>query len=418
MHSASPVSSTSIFPLPSRARLVFVDDEELVLRSLRRLLRGYGQGWDLSFTTDPRRALALLDQKPVDVLVCDLAMSVAGTTVLAEAQTAHPDVARIVISGITEVRKILPCIPLAHQFFAKPYDPSRLTGALERICALRRVVGNSAIRSIVGGSNGLPAAPSIHGDLVAALQRPHATQAEVASIVERDVGVSTRLLQLATSPLFGPPQGVFSIQGAVASLGIDTIRTLVLSSDIVRPLDPRGAMSGFSLAALGEHSLRTARIAREIAGPEGDHAFVAGLLHNVGQVVLAARVPHRFAEAIDRARASRTGLLAIEQELLGLTHAEVGAYLLGLWGFRRSAIEAVAHFPDPERAGPNWNVAGAVHVASILAADPEAPLGDEPGREMTHVPLGYLDRLGLGSELPSWRKVAAAVRRASSPPEL
>jgi HD-like signal output (HDOD) protein len=389
--------------------MVFVDDDELVLRSLRRLLRGYGKGWDLCFTTDVRHALSILDAKPVDVLVCDLRMAVGGATVLAEAQATHPDVARVLLSGDTELGRILPCVLLAHQFFSKPFDPARFSGALERICALRRVVGNSVIRSIVGGSNGLPAAPQAHGDLMIALQSPHTTPAEVTTIVERDVGMSTRFLQLASSQLFGPPRGVYTVAAAVASLGIETIRTLILSSDIVRPLDPRGSMSGFSLSSLGDHALRTARIAREIGGASGDDAFVAGLLHDVGQVVLASRMPHRFAEAIDRSRSSDQGLLAAEQALLGLTHAEVGAYLLGLWGFRRSTIEAVAHYPKPEQSGTEWGTAGAVHVAAILATDPDAPLGDEPSPKMTHIPGRYLERAGLTSELTKWRKFAATL---------
>ena len=130
MHSASPVSSASIFPIPSRARMVFIDDDDLVLRSMKRLLRGYGQGWDLTFTTDARRALAILDQKPVDVIVSDLRMSVTGATVLAQAQSAHPDVARIVVSGHTSLPLAIRCIPLAHQFFSKPFDPPRFTAAL------------------------------------------------------------------------------------------------------------------------------------------------------------------------------------------------------------------------------------------------------------------------------------------------
>ena len=390
--------------------MVFIDDDDLVLRSMKRLLRGYGQGWDLTFTTDARRALAILDQKPVDVIVSDLRMSVTGATVLAQAQSAHPDVARIVVSGHTSLPLAIRCIPLAHQFFSKPFDPPRFTAALERICALRRVVGNSVIRTIVGGNNGLPAAPSAHADLVAALRRSQPNAAEIATIAERDIGISTRLLQLANSTLFGPPLGVFTVHAAIASLGIDTVRTLILSSDMVRPLHPKGTMSGFSLAALGEHALRTARLARQIAGADGDHAFIAGLLHKVGQLVLAARLPHRFGEALDKARASNSGLLRVERDLLGLTHAEVGAYLLGLWGFRRSAIEAVAHHARPEQVGPTWGVAGAVHVASILAADPDAPLGDEPEEDMTRVPAGYLERLGLGAELPKWRELAVELR--------
>jgi HD-like signal output (HDOD) protein len=409
MQSTTPVSTTSLFPVPSRARLVFVDDDELVLRSFRRLLRGYGQGWDLYFTTEPRRALSTLDRKPVDILVCDLRMAVGGATVLAEAQAAHPDVARILISGDPDFSKLLPCIPLAHQLFSKPFDPVRFTGTLERICAMRRVVGSSVIRSVVGGSNGLPAAPQTHASLTALLQNSQASPGDVAAIVEQDIGIATRLLQLAGSSLFGPPQGVFTIQAAVASLGVDAIRTLILSSDIVRPLDVRGAVAGFSLVALGKHALRTARLAHAIAGRDGDDAFVAGLLHDVGQLVLASRMPHRFAEVVDRARESGTGLLAEEQSLLRLTHAEVGAYLLGLWGFRRSTIEAVMHYPDPAHAGEPWSIAGVVHVASILASDPDAPLADEPGTQMTHVPSKYLERAGLLPELPRWRKLAATL---------
>jgi HD-like signal output (HDOD) protein len=410
MQGTGHLDALSLFPVPSRARIIFVDDDELVLRSIRRLLRGKEKDWDLVFLTDGHAALRELDRAPVDVIVSDVQMAtMGGSKLLAAVQERHPDVARIVLSGETDPSVVYRTVPFAHQYLTKPFDATNLAFTLRRACALRSLLTNSAIRAVIGRSNDLPAAPATYLELTQALKRPDTTTRQVAAIVERDIGISARVLQIVSSSFFGAPRSVSTIAAAVGYLGLDTVRTLVLACEIVRTFAPTSSLDAFSIEELEEHGLRTGRLARSMLAStlSADDAFVAGLLHRVGQLVLASRVPHRFAEVLDACARTGASLLKVELDVLGVTHAQVGAYLLGLWGLRQRVVEAVAYYPYPERLDPAFGIPSAVHVASILAKDPHAPAGTEPHSAMQTVPLSYLERQGVADQLPEWRELAA-----------
>src|SRR5260221_321063 len=297
MQGAGHLDALSLFPVPVKARIVFVDDDELVLRSIRRLLRGKEKDWDVLFFQDGHAALRELDRAAVDVIVSDVQMStMGGGKLLSAVQDRHPDVSRIVLTGETDLRFVYRTVPFAHQYLAKPFDAANLDFTLRRACALRSLLINTSIRAVVGRSNDLPAAPTTYFELTRALRSEDASTALVASIIERDVGIAARVMQVVSSSFFGTPRNVSTIAAAVGFLGLDTIRTLVLASEMVRTFQPQGTLGAFSIETFAEHGLRTAKLARAIlaASTAADGAFVAGLLHRVGQLVLASRVPHRF----------------------------------------------------------------------------------------------------------------------------
>jgi HD-like signal output (HDOD) protein len=235
----------------------------------------------------------------------------------------------------------------------------------------------------------------------------------VSAVIERDVGISARVLQIVSSAFFGAPKRVTTVAAAVGFLGIETLRTLVLALEIVRMFRDGGNVRGFSVDALQRHSFSTAKLARGFADPyAADDAFVAGMLHGIGQLVLAERMPARYGEIVERARTEHRPLMDVEREVIGATHAEVAGYLLGLWGLPQRIVEAVTQFHEPWRFDPGrLGIAGAVHVASILAEHPDAPLAPNgtalpPG----HLNAEYLNAVGALGALGGWRALA---RRAA-----
>jgi HD-like signal output (HDOD) protein len=202
---------------------------------------------------------------------------------------------------------------------------------------------------------------------------------------------------------------VTTIASAVSYLGIETIRVLVLNLEIVRMFRGASEVRGFSVDALQRHALQTARLARAIAGEHAaDDAYVAGMMHGLGRLVLAGRVPDRYGHAIEVARKEDRPLSEVEREVLGATHAEVGGYLLGLWGIPQRIVEAVTHHGEPARVDPaRLGLAGAVYVASTLAADPDAPL--LPIARASSTPTldaRYLEATGALASLAGWRALA------------
>jgi HD-like signal output (HDOD) protein len=408
----------SMYPQPERACLLLVDDDPLVLSSLRRTLSD--KGWTVIAVTDANSALQEIEKQPIDIVLSDMHMdAMSGATLLGAVQQRHPDIVRIIMSAHTDPKLAFRVVPFAHQFLAKPVDPDVLRWTIRRACGLRRLLTSESIRAAVGASNDLPAAPTTYLKLKQVLRDPEVSLTEVSAVVERDVGISARVLQLVSSAFFGLPRRVTTVSAAVTYLGVETLRTLVLALEIVRMFRDGGSIRGFSVDALQRHSFVTAKLARGFAEDhDTDDAYVAGMLHSVGQLVLAERVPLKYAEVLERAQVEPRTLAEIEREILGATHAEVAGYLLGLWGLPQRIVEAVTHYQEPWRLDTSrLGIAGAVYVASILAERPETPLSASttPPRAKSGVSPGqlsapYLDGVGALGSLHTWRALA---RRAA-----
>jgi HD-like signal output (HDOD) protein len=401
----------SLYPQPENARLLVVDDDPLVLAGLERALAD--ESWEVVGSRAPQAALDELAGRPVDIVLADMHMDeMTGATLLGAVQQRHPDVVRIIMSGHTDTKEVLRSVPFAHQFLSKPLDRTVLKWTLLRACGLRRLLTNESIRAAVGATNEMPAAPNTYLRLKQLLRDPQASLMDVSGIIERDVGISARVMQLVSSAFFGAPRRVTSVSGAVGYLGVDTLRTLVLALEIVRMFRDAGNIRGFSLEALQRRSFVAAKLARGFAeDPYADDAYVAGMLHAVGQLILAERVPAVYTTVLERARTEPRTLSDIERAVLGATHAEVAAYLLGLWGLPQRIVEAVTYHEEPWRLdGTRLGLAGAVYLATVLAEKPDAPLCSgtlaiPPG----HLNGDYLKRLGLLEKLPTLRSLARRV---------
>ena len=159
------------------------------------------------------------------------------------------------------------------------------------------------------------------------------------------------------------------------------------------------------------HAVRTATVAKAIAKHEQrdkqtvENVFLAGMLHDVGSLVLAAELPHKWAELVARKAMPDASAISAERDVFGVSHALVGAYLLGLWALPDSIVEAVAYHEEPGAcAAGDWGTFGIVHVASCLATQ----LDCEDVTEVRGLDRDYLRRVGVLDRWPEWRAVAAA----------
>jgi HD-like signal output (HDOD) protein len=343
-----------------------------------------------------------------------------GAALLRTVHERWPRVVRIVLSGQTDQATMLRTVRVAHQCLAKPCDAGVLHDAVTRAFRLRDLLSDEALRTVVGGVDALPSPPALFAALEDALARPETGVAELAQIVERDGAVTAKLLQLAGSSFFGLPRRVTGVAQAVSYLGVAVVRALVLSHELTALAGGRLPV-GFSLDAHQAHALATARLARHIARgtPHADDAFVAAILHDVGELLLATRAPDAFVRT--RAHAAERGVPAHEAEaalLGGVTHAEVGAYLLGLWGLPGTVVDAVAFHHRPACAGARGvDAVTAVHIADALAHEGRAAGHARAAPNGTGVrtavappalDLGYLATLGVDdASLAAWRAHAA-----------
>ena len=391
-------------------RVLFVDDEPQFLTGLQRMLRSQRHEWEMAFAPDGHAALALMEASPFDVVVSDLRMpGMDGADLLARVREGYPQVVRIILSDHTELSTALRVVPVAHQFLAKPCDAEMLRVAIERACHLKALLHDDSIRRTVGALSELPSLPRTYHALTLALADPNTSIQKIAGIVELDVGISTKVLQLVNSAFFGVARSITNIQNAVGYLGIITLKSLVLSVEVFRVFAPKGPIEGFSLEKLQRHARLTAYIAARLPVPAHlvDFAMVAGMLHDVGKLILAWKLPERFRKLMAEAREEQCPLYKVEEREYGFSHAEIGAYLLGLWGLPYALVEAAALHHAPNRVPhQNFDAATAVYIANLLTQELDSsPLS--PQEDGFQNNQEYLVSLGVQEELPHWRAMAA-----------
>ena len=414
LSAAPPPSQRRPAPVKAVRRILFVDDDDLILRSMERVLRrpAADSGWELCFATDGDAALAEMARSPVEVLLADANMAkMSGATLLRKVQERDPAVVRILLSGHTGLDVLRAALPYAHQFLPKPCDGQLLKSTIESACGLRGLLARPEMRQLVGSSNELPSAPRTFIELSNALANPNASTRAVSDIIERDIAISARVLQLVSSAFYGLPRAVTSIGGAVAYLGVEVIKAIVLSVEVSRMFPLTQTIAEFSVEALQQHGMRASQLAKRILGhePGGEVLLVAGLLQDTGQLVLASRAAARFGIALSTTAARKQPLYEIETEMFGASHAEIGAYLLGLWGLPQRVVSAVANHLEPQRTGSRvFDAAAALYVANLLVVDPDVPALDEVPPHTVALDLTFLRLVGVAHQLEEWRRLARA----------
>jgi HD-like signal output (HDOD) protein/CheY-like chemotaxis protein len=405
---------------PETQHILFVDDDDLILRSIDRVLRRRVQDarWELHFATDGDAALRLMERQSFDVIVTDAQMPrMSGTGLLRRVQETNPGVVRILMSGYTGLETLRGALPLAHQFISKPCDAQQLASTLENACGLRSILNRPELRTLVGSSNELPSAPRTYVEINTALSNPHASARSVAEIVERDIALSARVLQLVSSGFYGLPRQVNSVGGAVAFLGVEVVKAIVLSIEVSKMFPVSRAIPDFSIEVLQQRSTLAAQLAKRLLGHEsgGESVVVAGMLQDVGQLIFAARAAQRFAIALSSSARAKTPLYEAELELFGSTHAEVGGYLLGLWGLPPRIVHAVAHHLEPVAGARVFDAAAALYLGNLLSQNPDVPALDLVPARTTAIDLSYLRTLGVAHQLGDFRRMAREVAAGVAP---
>ncbi|MCD6327427.1 HDOD domain-containing protein [bacterium] len=389
-----------------KKRILFVDDEPNVLLALRRMLHSARGEWDMSFAESGQEALDLLDKDRFDVIVSDMRMpGMDGAQLLAEVRERYPYMVRIVLSGQSDQETILRSVGPAHQYLSKPCDAATLKATVSRACSLRAVLGSESIQRCVLMLKSLPSLPSLYVKLMDELRSPSPSIAKVGEVISADVGMTAKILQLVNSAFFGISQHVSSPTQAVNLLGLETIKALVLSAQVfsqfeVEQLPPHLA------SHLWNHSLATGAYSRAIARLEdsdaqtSDHAFMAGLLHDVGKLALAVNLLDRYSKALELSEREQLPLINAEFQTMGVSHAEVGGYLLSLWGLPDPIVEAVTfhHYPG-ECPAKDFIPLTAVYAANIIEHEMRPDGADVASVADTE----YLSGLGLGKRFDVWR---------------
>jgi HD-like signal output (HDOD) protein len=375
-------------------RILFVDDEQPALESLRIRLHRMQCKWEMCFVDSGAHALEQLERQHFDVLVTDMRMpGMDGPALLLACRERWPDVVRLVLSGYTDAALMNRALPVIHQYLEKPCEPSHLENVIDRCLGLHELLQGPALRSLVGGVRQLPALPRTFARLQSLLHSEQTSVRDVGAIIAADSAVTARVLQMVNSAFFRHARRITNIEQAVTYLGFATTRNLVMAAEVFGRAEPVSAFAKHHLDRLQDHAQRVAGAARALAaGTEfADDAMLAALLHDIGYWVLLQECPDRLQQAVHAARVSNVSLVEAEIQAFGASHGELGAYLLGLWGLPFPIIEAVAHHHAPRRvAQTRFDVLAAVAIAHSLSGSPDTSVWDPPGIPHDAVDATYL----------------------------
>jgi len=385
-------------------QILFVEDNEVLLQLYGILLDEESDQWKTTVAPDGQTAMELLRRSAFDVVASDMQMpGMSGIELLTEVRKLHPQTSRIIISGATDQAEAADSLNSTHLFIPKPFDVKTLKAALARISSLDAYLKDDRLRGLAGKMRTLPSFPTLYLEIIREIESPHSSIQGIAQIIAKDPGITAKILQVTNSAAFGLPEPVNDPVEAVQQLGLTTVRSLVLSAQVYSSFAP-GRLKHFSAEALWKHLMRCGDLARtimrreRIAFAEAEDAFTAGMLHDMGKLMLADSLPDEFQQALTLANEEQILLTQAELKIFGATHTGLAAYLFGLWGLPAAIVEAVAFHHAPEKSDlKQFSALTAVHVANALADEAEA----------ASLNLDYLAEIGVVNRLDDWRDTAA-----------
>lgn len=394
-----------------KRRILFVDDDPNILDGLRRMLRSMRQEFEPSFAENGTEALLLMSKNEFDVVVSDMRMpGMDGADLLAEIMKKYPHPIRIMLTGQADEVSTLRTVGVAHQFLAKPCDPEKLKSTILRASAMHRLMIDGNLKDIISGIDTLPSQPTVYVQLQEKLREPEVSLDDIGEIISQDIAMTAKIMQLVNSAFFGLYRKVENPTKAVNLLGIDTIKALVLGSQIFSEIKISEHL--FSTEFLWMHSMTVGSLAKKIAENETaekeiiDNSLIAGVLHDIGKLILVSKLESHYSDAVILARQENITLHQAEKIIFKATHCDMGAYLTGLWGFNSDIVEAIGfHHQLGEYPAGTFSPTLAVHIANVMyyRFNQDKIIGAMP--EFNEE---YLYKIGLSKKLQEWQDLCFA----------
>ncbi len=400
--------------------VLFVDWGDEHSQTFTEALKSQAYGWNVIWESSLDTARKLLyESADIEVVVVSIDQHGSeGVQFLTDVKDNLPEMVRISAISGDNSQLFFKAASVSHQCVDKPYDAYEVKILMLRAQSLRERLGTCALRERLHAIGGLPSLPKLYKEIMEEMHSPEASLARVGEIVEQDVSLSAKILQVVNSAAIGIRNEVTSVSQAVTLLGMEKLSSMVLLAEVYSLVGQEKLPTGFSLDGLWRHSLRVANYSKMIAQDAiddahlADAAMTAGLLHDVGMVILAAHFSEDLGKVLAMAEEQDITLWEAEKEVFGSTHAEIGGYLLELWGLPDPIVEAVT-FHDlpsgvPEEDYPSlvpehgFTPLTAVHIANYFCEDERrAAYGCVEGE----IDSFYMERLGFMDNLEEWWRV-------------
>jgi len=267
------------------------------------------------------------------------------------------------------------------------------------------------LETLLENSNELPSLPEIYTRLSGLLESDDSDAGQIGEAVQSDPSLTGRVLKMTNSAYFGLPNEIFSIAQAVTLLGRQQIKQILMGSvlaGIFKDID----LAGFSMRDFWEHSIKTAIIARHLAMQNVniiDHEafFTAGLLHDIGRLVIAKSAPDSIAEIDAIVEANGVDMIQAEADILGVTHADIGAVIMKKWGMPSMISQCVIKHHEINHEGPFAIETSMVYLANKLSKLTLIEAKDENEGECKKEMYGIL------KTIPNWQQTECSLEQIS-----
>ncbi len=362
----------------NKSRILFIDDDPAVLTALQSLLRD--EEWECHFLAKGSSGLQFLAQQPVDLVVSAAIMEeMDGISLFSEIRRLYPATIRIFLTGHPRHGTVLQALAQGQtqQIIPKPWMDLEVKEILRS--ALRQAQYQRKysldFQQLINAIPLLPSLPETYSQVRDCISDDEINIEKMAEAISQDISLSTTLLHWGNSALFGQRFLVDTIKKAIIVLGTDIVENLVLSESVYRAIKTRqGKAPDVDIIRFKKHSMASATIARLLiklthssnVGMQ-DRAFIAGLLHDMGKLLLATYLPEKFQHAIDVSAENQWPLIKAERSLYGTDHAEIGAMLAEWWSLPPFLVAAIRSHHHPRISPSEPDVSVAAYAANILA---------------------------------------------------
>ena len=405
---ARPAAGPGPASVRRKRRILFVDTDAARLQLLERMLAGQRRDWDIVFTRACSSATELVGMAPLDAVVLDVNKPGAFTPFLQEAAARWPKVLLFIRCDPAETAAMQKAVGADWRPLPKDCDAEMLIAHVQRAMRLDEWMADEAVRQLIGKMERLPSVPVLYNQVSAELAKPDGSIDFVGKLIARDPAMTVKILQVVNSPIFGLGRQISDPVEAVMYLGVERTKSLILVAGVNLQYDKHRCAS-FSQEKWWQHSMAVGTFARAVALTEtknaktADLAFTAGLLHDTGQLLVAANLPDRYSQVIVQAEQRKVSIREVEMETFNTSHAELGACLLGTWGLPVAILEAIGWHHCPAVSGDKkFTLLTAVHVANAVEHE---KIAFKSGSRVSQLDTEYIRSLGLINQSNPWREV-------------
>ncbi|MCP4714417.1 MAG: HDOD domain-containing protein [Deltaproteobacteria bacterium] len=258
----------------------------------------------------------------------------------------------------------------------------------------------SALKQKLTQIKDLATLPVIANNVIQMTRNPKTTATEVGRAISHDPALTAQILRIANSALYGFPQKITTVNHAIVVLGFANIRNMVLTASVFEKFPGSSPHRQFDREAFWEHSLTCGLSAKLLARKLGmktvEEAFIWGLLHDLGKVVLDSFFNQEFTQAVQLSAQQNILLREAEEQIIGMNHAEIGGLVAEQWNLPPALIKAIRFHHEPLLAQESTRIAALVHLADFLCRSKDLSSGGD--RLIPPLSLKAVQRLGLTPE--------------------